>query len=92
MKKLAHFKIIAILFISLALLLICHVHPHTSWDGDDDHCLSCQILQSGFVYVSPLILSMLFILVIIIPHNQTGVFETSTPSGYANRAPPTAFF
>lgn len=93
MKKLTNFKLITILLIGSALLLICHVHPHHSWwDSEDDHCFLCQILQAGVVYVSPFVLSLLFILIALILQNQTGVLTTSTPTGYANRAPPTALF
>lgn len=92
MKKSVILKISIILVIGLMLLLSCHTHPLLSpWDGGDDHCLLCQLLQVGFtcslVFILKLLLNLFEILSLIQNPTVTIPFRT----GYDNRAPPCMF-
>lgn len=71
------------------LLLSCHTHPPLSpWDGDDDHCLLCQILHAGFTCSLSFELNLLLILIGIIFFSQTRAAKILPQTGYDNRASP----
>lgn len=92
MKKRTSLQIIVILLIGFMLILSCHTHPYRSpWDSDDDHCLLCHILHSGFTFNLAFKLILLIILIGIIIPSQANTVKTRPQTGYDNRAPPIAF-
>jgi hypothetical protein len=89
MKKSIVLKIGILLMIGLMLLLSYHTHPPLSpGDGDDDHCLLCQILHTGFTFSLSFEFSALLILIEIIFLSQTLIEKILPQTGFDYRAPP----
>jgi ABC-type cobalt transport system substrate-binding protein len=89
MKKQIGFRIIVLLLIGVMLILSCHTHPqHFSCGGEDDHCLLCQVLHSGFTYTPSFELILLLTIIELITLLPVFAIKLFHHTGCDGRAPP----
>ncbi len=48
MKQTLFRQILILSLIGLLLVLVCHGHYHSPWEGNDGQCVFCQLLLTGF--------------------------------------------
>jgi len=87
MNKQSFVKIFAVVFIIILLLLACHSFLH-GLERNEEHCLLCDLLATGFSTIESFRLLLLFLLIAVMSQRKYLPFRSSTFLQIKLRAPP----